>query len=274
MQVIRPCHLHYPRVCNMSIPVGHLPADKLQPTISGMDKYEHRRQRLGELLTIPPYAGRGGQARLSAKTGVDASYISRLLYEPGKPGAKRLAEDTIEAIEKGAGLPKGWFDMQVGIGLEIPSAPESSEHSLTTRIKDKSEIYLEQFDTGGAMGHGVLLRDQPGVIKSWHVSQEWLNRNVRFHSGAQNLRIVTGFGDSMKPTFNPGDPLIVDTGFRTVDVETVYFFRVGDEGFIKRLQRIPGEGIRVISDNKKYESWTIRPDMDFEVFGRVLKVWC
>lgn len=124
------------------------------------------------------------------------------------------------------------------------------------------------------MGAGVLLRDQPGVIKSWRVSPDWLNKNIKNHTGAENLAIVTGFGDSMRPMFNPGDPLIVDLGVTTVDFDAVYFFRVGQEGFIKRLQRIPGEGLRAISANKEYESWTIKPDMDFQCFGRVLKVWC
>lgn len=123
------------------------------------------------------------------------------------------------------------------------------------------------------MGAGVLLRDQPGVIQSWRVSPEWLDKNVRSHTGAKNLCIVTGFGDSMRGMFEPGDPLIVDTGVRSVEFDAIYFFRVENEGFIKRLQRIPGEGIRAISENKAYESWTIKPDMDFEVFGRVLKAW-
>jgi phage repressor protein C with HTH and peptisase S24 domain len=74
--------------------------------------------------------------------------------------------------------------------------------------------------------------------------------------------------------FNPGDPLVVDLSVTTVDYDAVYFFRVGNEGFIKRLQRIPGEGLRVLSANRDhYEPWTIRPDMDFQVIGRVLKVW-
>lgn len=135
------------------------------------------------------------------------------------------------------------------------------------------QIEIPQFATGGAMGTGLILKDQPGVIQSWKVSREWLNKNVKAHSGTQNLCIVTGFGDSMRPMFNPGDPLLVDRGVTSVDFDAVYFFRVGDEGFLKRLQKIPGEGLRVISTNKEYESWTIRQDMDFEVFGRVLKVW-
>jgi len=77
----------------------------------------------------------------------------------------------------------------------------------------------------------------------------------------------------MPDTFNSGDPVLVDRGVTQCDHDGVYFFRVGDEGFIKRLQRIPGIGIRVLSQNKEYEPWTITETMDFEVFGKVIKVW-
>lgn len=147
------------------------------------------------------------------------------------------------------------------------------EKAQQHRADQSDEVEISQFDTGGSMGNGVLLRDQPGVIQSWRVSPEWLQKNVRHHSGADNLCIVTGFGDSMRGMFEPGDPLLVDSGVRSVEFDAIYFFRVEGEGFIKRLQRIPGEGIRAISENKAYESWTIKPGMDFEVFGRVLKAW-
>jgi len=131
----------------------------------------------------------------------------------------------------------------------------------------------EYIDVRGAMGTGILLRDQPGQITGFKVNAEWINKNVPANSGKENLAVVTGFGDSMRGMFNSGDPLLIDTGVRSLDFDGVYFFRVGNEGFIKRLQRIPGDGIRAISTNKEYESWTITKDMDFEVFGRVLKVW-
>lgn len=142
--------------------------------------------------------------------------------------------------------------------------------------EDDGSIRIPQFATGGAMGDGLELRDQPGVIESWSVTGEWLHQNVRGYSASTNLCIVTGFGDSMRPLFNPGDPLIIDRGVQSVEFDAVYFFRVGSEGFIKRLQRIPTENgmvLRAKSENKKYDSWDITPSMDFEVFGRVLKVW-
>jgi transcriptional regulator with XRE-family HTH domain len=140
-------------------------------------------------------------------------------------------------------------------------------------MKEADDLLIPQFETGGAMGDGLLLRDQPGIIRGWSVNREWISKNLKNHTGAGNLCIVTGFGDSMKGMYNSGDPLVVDTGVKKVEYDAVYFFRVGDEGFIKRLQRIPGEGLVAISENKAYRDWTIKPDMDFEVFGRVLKAW-
>lgn len=165
------------------------------------------------------------------------------------------------------------------IGISVAElmggAPDNSmDIGSHDRQKNKpDEIVLSQFNSGGSMGSGLLLRDQPGVIQSWRVNAEWIQKNIKSHTGAANLCIVTGFGDSMKGMFNSGDPLVVDKGVNSVEGDAVYFFRVDDEGFIKRLQRIPGEGIRVLSENKKYESWTIKPNMNFEVFGRVVKAW-
>ncbi|WP_230846696.1 helix-turn-helix transcriptional regulator [Achromobacter xylosoxidans] len=135
------------------------------------------------------------------------------------------------------------------------------------------DVPIPQFDTGGKMGDGLELRDQPGLIKSWRVDQAWLAQNVRGATSASNLCIVTGFGDSMRPMFNPGDPLLVDRGVITADYDAVYFFRVDGEGFIKRLQKIPGKGLVALSENPAYQAWVVEPTMDFEVFGRVLKVW-
>ena len=140
-------------------------------------------------------------------------------------------------------------------------------------IDHRNDLIIPQYNTGGMGGNGLILRDQPGIIENWGVNREWVRANVPNCTSASNLCIVTGFGDSMPDTYNPGDPVLVDRGVTVCDHDGVYFFRVGYEGFIKRLQRVPGVGIRAISQNKEYETWTITPDMDFEVFGKVLRAW-
>lgn len=143
------------------------------------------------------------------------------------------------------------------------------------------DLVITEFDTGGGMDTTgrLLLDDQPGTIKSWRVTHEWLRLNVPNHTGVRNLCIVTGFGPSMRPMFNPGDPLLVDTGVKTVTHEGVYFFRVGDEGYIKMIQRVPdphGDGVmlNIISKNPDYPPYPMSPkNPHFEVLGKVLTVW-
>lgn len=190
-------------------------------------------------------------------------------------GRKSFGEKVARSMEKewDATLDAGWLDQD---GYVSGSTKQSRSNVVRLRQKPDPEVVIAQYETGGAMGHGLELRDQPGVIQSWRVNREWLERNVRVHSSAQNLCIVTGFGDSMQPLFNPGDPLLVDIGIRTVEFDSIYFFRVGNDGYVKRLQRIPSENglvIRARSENEAYETFDITESMDFEILGRVLKVW-
>lgn len=153
----------------------------------------------------------------------------------------------------------------------------ASNVRLLAKNSSPDDLTIPQYAAGGAMGGGLILEEkQPGIIKSWRVDHEWLRLNVRHHTGIQNLCIVTGFGPSMRGMFNPGDPLLCDRGVKTVDVDAVYFFRVGDHGFIKMLQRIPtadGLVIRAKSKNLDYDPFDITAGMDFEVFGKILTVW-
>lgn len=192
--------------------------------------------------------------------GISSGAVSHWFSE----GSKSLKGENLLKVSKLLGVNPNWLESGLG-----NKKNKSNNNGMQTDIYTINEYV----DVIGSMGVGILLRDQPGQITGFKVNSEWMNKNVPSNTGKENLAIVTGFGDSMRGMFNSGDPLLIDTGVRSLDYDGVYFFRVGNEGFIKRLQRIPGDGIRAISTNKEYESWTITKDMDFEVFGRVLKVW-
>lgn len=213
-------------------------------------------------------ADAGGDEKLAELYGCNVAYIRNMKLrsidsETGKP--KSIGKNTARKLETCMNRPNGWMDTSHS-SIEAPAD--------TYKENNNREVFtIPQYGTGGAMGLGLVLPDQPGQIMKWDVTPEWIEKNIPTNTGKKNLCIVTGFGDSMKGMFNSGDPLIVDRGVTSVDYDAVYFFRVGDEGFIKRLQRIPGKGILVISKNTDYRDWYITKDMDFEVFGRVLKGW-
>lgn len=195
----------------------------------------------------------------------------------GKPRGMR--KETARRIEAACGKPAGWLDEDHSGMIKVDQAAiASAPHQAPGRNGD---LVIAEFDAGGGMDCNgkLLLEDQPGVIRSWNVSSEWLHLNVPAYSALKNLCIVTGFGPSMRPMFNPGDPLLVDRGVRTVNHEGIYFFRVGDEGFIKIIQRVPefeGAGFiyRIISKNTDYPPYDISAkNPHFQVIGKVLTVW-
>lgn len=207
--------------------------------------------------------------QLEARTGVGVGTIAAL--------EGRDSERSKYAARLAAGLGLSLEQLLDEAAQHPPDLVLASPHDVLPADDGLADdLRIPRFDTGGAMGAGVELRDQPGVIQSLRVSQEWLHKNLRHYTSAANLCVVTGFGDSMRPMYNPGDPLLVDLGVAKADIDGVFFFRVGNEGFIKRLQRIPsaqGLQIRAKSENTKYDAWDITEDMDLQIFGRVLKVW-
>jgi transcriptional regulator with XRE-family HTH domain len=234
---------------------------------------EIRRDRLEDLVQETKNKS---LEEVAERAGTSAAYLSQIRNKSpdSKTGvAKKMGDATAAKLCKAFNKPVGWMDR------DDMSGYTPADFSITSELNQQVQEYRDQTtirkfdDVAGAMGKGILLQDQPGQFTNVTVTDEWINKNVPSNTGKENLKIVTGFGDSMRGMFNSGDPLLVDIGVNLCDHDGVFFFRVGDEGFIKRLQRIPGVGIRVISKNPNYETWTITPDMDFHVLAKVLIVW-
>ncbi|EKO3919717.1 helix-turn-helix transcriptional regulator [Vibrio metschnikovii] len=89
----------------------------------------------------------------------------------------------------------------------------------------------------------------------------------------KDLAIVWAKGDSMEPTINNNDSLVVHLG-RTVPQDGhLYIFRSGEELFVKRYQSALGSW-RLISDNKVYDTLDIKKEEQhqFEVIGQVVHI--
>lgn len=146
----------------------------------------------------------------------------------------------------------------------------------STDALQPDEIVIPRFDVAASMGKGVELSESyVSVIQRMTVSIEWLKQQSLSYSSADNLAIITGDGDSMAGTFDHGDALLVDRGVTELKTDAVYVFAIDGEMFIKRLQRMPGGEVRVISDNKLYEPYTLTTVMKarFTLLARVLLVW-
>ena len=140
-------------------------------------------------------------------------------------------------------------------------------------------LSIPQLDVRASMGPGIGSPDHVDVVRMVQVNLPELRRVLPSFTTPKNLAILTGYGDSMQPTFQDGDPLVIDTGVKDVTVDGVYVLErdgpAGWELFVKRLQRQLDGSFLMISDNPKYRPQHVsEADRNrFKVAGRALGVW-
>lgn len=143
------------------------------------------------------------------------------------------------------------------------------------KSQDANFITIPQLDVAGSMGPGRVPPDHIEVIRDITVHLDWLKTQGLSYSNLENLAIIDGDGDSMEGTFRNGDALLVDRGITEIRTDAIYVFTLEGELFIKRLQRLTGGSLRMISDNPVYPAIMIEGDMLAKVHikARVLLVW-
>ena len=136
-------------------------------------------------------------------------------------------------------------------------------------------VTLSLLDVNASMGHGITRPEHDDVIRTMFVNEAWLRRHAATFSTPENLALITGFGDSMEPTFKDGDSLLVDRGVTDIKLDAIYVLALRDELYIKRVQRRPDGTVMMLSDNPSYQPYQIKnAERDqFQVLGRVVMAW-
>lgn len=124
-----------------------------------------------------------------------------------------------------------------------------------------------------SMGGGEPLNyDGDQIIDVLPVSRYWLERNVK--ARPDNLRVITGAGDSMQPTFLDGDLLLVDVSKSKIDIDGVYVLSAHERLFIKRVRQRMDGSFEVSSDNPTVKTVDVlNGNHEVTVHGRVVWAW-
>ena len=134
------------------------------------------------------------------------------------------------------------------------------------------EVWIAHYDVRAAMGGGQIPHDYPEMLQDVRVSPQHLREmGVEFKEHF-HLKMVTGWGQSMAPTIRHRDPLLVDISIREFVGDGIYMFSWEGHLYIKRLQWVGDDQIKMISDNDRHPPQTIRADETF-IQARVLLVW-
>jgi phage repressor protein C with HTH and peptisase S24 domain len=125
--------------------------------------------------------------------------------------------------------------------------------------------------------HPVMVSAGPGAIVTEELGKPYFAFDERWlkaltPSAPSNLSIVRVEGDSMAPTLNAGDDILVDLGDSSDRLrDGIYVLRIDDALVVKRLALNPvGRRVTVQSDNPAYPDWPDCTLKDVNPIGRVI----
>ncbi len=124
-------------------------------------------------------------------------------------------------------------------------------------------------DVSASMGYGVTVYNE-NLTATYSISKK-LAKDLGVYNC--HMEMIFAQGDSMMPTIEGGDSLLIDRSKKEIYDGKIYCVRIENQLYAKRLQKIPPNTIVVVSDNEKYRSFEIDlskcADYDFEVIGEV-----
>ena len=125
--------------------------------------------------------------------------------------------------------------------------------------------------------HPVMVSAGPGSVVVEELGKPFFAFDERWlksltSSGSGKLSIVRVEGDSMAPTLNAGDDILVDLGDSIERLrDGIYVLRIDDALVVKRLALSPtARRVTVRSDNPSYPDWPDCSLEDIKPIGRVI----
>ena len=193
-------------------------------------------------------------ARISQVIGRNPAYIQQYIKR-GSP--RRLAEDDRARIAAYLGVPEA----MLGGPMQRVASP--------ARVRGSGMILVPKLAIGASAGAGASV-DGEAVEGEVAFDPKWLRD---LGADPRALSIIRVEGDSMAPTLDDGDDILVDGGDAAARLrDGIYVLRMDDVLMVKRVARAPGQGrVSVISDNPHYRSWDDLPMASVQLVGRV--VW-
>jgi len=147
-------------------------------------------------------------------------------------------------------------------GAFIPPTPEDIAEQMGL-------IRLEEIDLGIGMGAAYLDEAPVNTTARW-MPEEWVRQFTP--APVSHLTIARPRGDSMYPTINDRDIIIIDRSRRAIDEqEAIWALSYGGLGTIKRVRAMPDGSYKLMADNPNVREETAH-DGEMFVFGRVVGV--
>lgn len=194
--------------------------------------------------------------------GKSAKQITR--YEEAdvaNPKSPPLPALVLAALAAETEIPIDW----IVNGRSIERRPPMLTGTPEQLIAEGADVPLQKLIFRASAGHGTPVMD---------TSAEYVRfpRAILDRIGvkAMSARLMESAGESMRPTIEDRDTMVVDVSSTDIIEGKVYVFSIGGEIYVKRLRRV-GDQIMMMSDNRELfpRDEAVPADQPFTIHGRV-----
>lgn len=178
----------------------------------------------------------------------------------------------LETLEKIA----AYFDVTPDqlLQADLGHGERQSTRDGTSFLPGFEQLSVPALANGGSMGRGSEQLPDDVVVGRLTLSPSWVAKSVKPLSKMENLRFIHGYGDSMDPTFNDGDILLVDAGVLDVKVDGIYVLEANERLYIKRVRQRMDGTFEISSDNPNVKTVDVLDgSKPVAVRGRVVWAW-
>lgn len=204
--------------------------------------------------------GQDPQKEFAKRLGYSPSYLSEVESGKTKPSLELLVR-----ISQITNYSLHWL-----LTGEGPMFLELSESMVKEHVASYGElgdftlipvVALESDRVIARKGIKVSAKEQYAFHRTWLQSK----------GNLENFVLFAVRGDSMDPTITDGDFVLIDRSQKEVVVGNIYALRIENAVMVNRLQPMGDRRIKVMSDNKLYESYEFDFGTgDIEIIGQII----
>ena len=209
---------------------------------------------------IKQVRGKDTQKEFAKILGFSSSYLSEVESGKTKPSLEllviisQITNSSLHWLLTGEG-PMLIEPSEGMVKEHLASYGELGEFALVPLVVLESERETEREGIEGRVKEKYVFR------------RTWLQSK----GNLENFVLFAVKGDSMDPTITNGDFVLIDRSQKKVVVGNIYALRIENAVMVKRLQPMGDRRIKVMSDNKLYESYELDLGAgDSEIIGQVI----
>lgn len=215
-----------------------------------------------------------GPTKISGLIGMKYAGFARIWYDGSIPKAETLIK-----IQEVTGCDLNWLLTGDGSpyldkshpdnagGFAVQTGSDGVTDILGNPVDLSEFIFVPRYNVAAAAGHGAAVyAEEPLFCMAFR--RYWIENYVT--KQPEKLSVITVKGDSMEGVLNHGDSILINHA-ETAPRDGLYVLRIGNDLFVKRVQRIPGK-LLVTSENPRYAPFEIDltdTQDDIAIIGRV-----